>query len=472
MTAATTGAPLPVDVGSLSDDELVTAMTRARRQASQAQAAELSAVAELARRRRAETVDAATVEVISPEDYLLDEVAAALTLTARSAADLVDFATALAQRLPGTLAALGAGDIDYCKARTLWHGTRLIDTALTARVEYAVLPKAGEQTTGEIRAKIRRLIRRLDPEAFDRRRRAAEEQRRVELTGDDNGTAHLSGCDLPATAAASAFDRVNAIATAIRADGDTRAIDQLRADVFLGLLDGSHTFPEPARRTRQDAPSERAWTGLDDLTAAGIARVARDALDRLTTRAPDPHHGRTGTIPTAPTAREGSGPPGGRLPECHHNIAVLIQQAGQRISAALTDLKRPWCSTAHTAARPADRHATATRDPSGRHAGDAPERHGAAGYRPPAAMRRLIEDRDGRCGYPGCRRPARRADIDHTIPYDKGGPTCPCNLSVLCRRHHTLKQTKGWNLVQIWPGVLLWITPTGHWHIVAPTDRE
>jgi hypothetical protein len=25
---------------------------------------------------------------------------------------------------------------------------------------------------------------------------------------------------------------------------------------------------------------------------------------------------------------------------------------------------------------------------------------------------------------------------------------------------------------QLWPGVFLWITPTGHWHIVTPIDRE
>jgi hypothetical protein len=87
-------------------------------------------------------------------------------------------------------------------------------------------------------------------------------------------------------------------------------------------------------------------------------------------------------------------------------------------------------------------------------------------------MRRIIEERDGRCRYPGCRRPARRADIDHTIPHQRGGPTCPCNLSALCRRHHKLKQTKGWKLQQLWPGVFLWITPTGHWHIVTPVDRE
>jgi hypothetical protein len=426
MTSPASEAPIGVDVAELSDGELIAAMTMARRQASRAQAAELAAVAELARRRRTEAAGPARVEALSPEDYLIDEISSALTLTAHSAADLVDFATTLSRRLPATLSALGSGDIDYCKARTLWHGTQLIDDTLAARVEALVLPKAGEHTTGEIRAKIRRLVKQLDPDAYQRRRKKAEQQRRVELTADEAGTAHLTGCDLPANAAASAYNRVNAIAVARRADGDTRSIDQLRADVFLGLLRGGRDFPDTPAPTAvdQEPPADRAWTALDDLTAAAIAHTARDALDRLT----------------------------GQPPERHRDLAALLQRAGERISASLTDLKIPWCAAGHPAAA------------SGGHQG--------IGYRPPAAIRLLIEQRDARCRYPGCRHPARRADIDHTHPYDKGGPTCPCNLSVLCRRHHKLKQTKGWKLIQLWPGVLLWITPTGHWRIITPTDRE
>lgn len=119
-------------------------------------------------------------------------------------------------------------------------------------------------------------------------------------------------------------------------------------------------------------------------------------------------------------------------------------QAAERIRESLAPLKTQWC--------------TPYRDRNG--------------YRPTAAMRCLIEARDRRCCYPGCRRPVRHCDADHTIPFGKGGPTCPCNLAMLCRRHHVLKQTRKWRAEQIWPGVILWITPTGHWTITAPADRE
>jgi hypothetical protein len=40
----------------------------------------------------------------------------------------------------------------------------------------------------------------------------------------------------------------------------------------------------------------------------------------------------------------------------------------------------------------------------------------------------------------------------------------------LCRRHHRLKQDPDWELFQLWPGVLLWVSPTGHWYLATPDD--
>ncbi|HEY1619986.1 MAG TPA: HNH endonuclease signature motif containing protein [Streptosporangiaceae bacterium] len=82
-------------------------------------------------------------------------------------------------------------------------------------------------------------------------------------------------------------------------------------------------------------------------------------------------------------------------------------------------------------------------------------------YRPPATIRDLIEARDQTCRFPGCRQPAWRGDLDHTTPYHHGGPTCPCNLGPLCRRHHQLKQEQHWTLTQTQPGTFHWKTPAG-----------
>ncbi|KRB74959.1 hypothetical protein ASE01_16415 [Nocardioides sp. Root190] len=39
---------------------------------------------------------------------------------------------------------------------------------------------------------------------------------------------------------------------------------------------------------------------------------------------------------------------------------------------------------------------------------------------------------------------AVKCDIDHEIPHHTGGPTCPCNLDPLCRRHHRAKTFSQW----------------------------
>jgi hypothetical protein len=94
-------------------------------------------------------------------------------------------------------------------------------------------------------------------------------------------------------------------------------------------------------------------------------------------------------------------------------------------------------------------------------------RHQSAGYRPPATLRHRVKTRSPRCGFPGCRRPARRCDDDHTITHHQGGKTCECNLYPLCRHHHRCKQAPGWHLAQPRPGVLVWTTPSGRQHTIT-----
>ena len=87
--------------------------------------------------------------------------------------------------------------------------------------------------------------------------------------------------------------------------------------------------------------------------------------------------------------------------------------------------------------------------------------HAAAGYRIPARLRALVEARDQYCGFPVCRRPAAECDLDHTIPYHRGGRTCSCDLSAECRHHHRMKTLTRWRLGQPRPGELVWVTPAG-----------
>ena len=89
-------------------------------------------------------------------------------------------------------------------------------------------------------------------------------------------------------------------------------------------------------------------------------------------------------------------------------------------------------------------------------------------YRPSARLQHLVCIRRSTCTFPGCRQPARRCDIDHTLAFDHGGLTCLCNLGPLCRRHHRCKQAEGWNLTQATPGEFLWTTPSGRQYTTKP----
>jgi hypothetical protein len=92
----------------------------------------------------------------------------------------------------------------------------------------------------------------------------------------------------------------------------------------------------------------------------------------------------------------------------------------------------------------------------------------SSAYRPPPRLKEYIAARDLTCRFPTCRQPAWRGDLDHTIPHDKGGLTCRCNLGGLCRTHHRIKQHLGWNLHQTAPGIFRWRTPAGRIFSATP----
>jgi hypothetical protein len=92
-------------------------------------------------------------------------------------------------------------------------------------------------------------------------------------------------------------------------------------------------------------------------------------------------------------------------------------------------------------------------------------------YRVPPRIREDVIARDQTCRSPTCGQPAWRGDLDHTIPYHRGGRTCRCNLGGFCRGHHRLKQQAGWTVAQPRPGVFEWTTPAGRTYTVSP-DRH
>ncbi|MFI5068420.1 MAG: DUF222 domain-containing protein [Streptosporangiales bacterium] len=227
---------------------------------SWAQARELAAVAELARRRG---VALAPQPGRPPADQLKanfapNEIALALTLTGCSADYWMSLAVSLDSRLPATLATLAGGKIDLARAKLIDQYTTVLDDDQARMVEARVLPKAERQTTGQLRAALLRAVLAVDPAAAERRRKEAERNARVELTGEPEGTASLLGRFLPAAQASAAWSRIDMIAKALEDSGAAGGIDLLRAQVLLRLLLGQPPSP-PAEDT--PASPDRAGPG-------------------------------------------------------------------------------------------------------------------------------------------------------------------------------------------------------------------
>ncbi|GAA0280769.1 HNH endonuclease signature motif containing protein [Actinomadura nitritigenes] len=399
----------------LTDGELLE-VAAARRQTSWAQARELAAIAELAG-RRAVGGSEDDPRVLTSHESVTDEVAAALTVTGNAAATLVRLAERLAVELPGTREALEAGRIDLAKARVICDVTESLPADAAERLETAALEKAPAQTSGQLRRRITRMARHLAPEAVEERKRDAVRGRRLEVWDNSSGTANLALCDLPLEDAHAVYNKISAAARGLKHEGDARSLGILRVELAPRLLSGAE-LPDAARALLVEEPGAAEELSApqvdDDVAVPALAAMVERRLAHVRARV---------SLDALP---------------------VAVRRAAQRIHDELAERRDAVCQ------------------------GD-DEEHGRPGYRPPAALRREVEERHGTCVFPSCNQPSRRCDLDHTISW-RPGPTCRCNLAPLCRRHHRLKQSPGWSLFQIWPGLLIWTTPAGAWYIVRP-DR-
>jgi len=160
-------------------------------------------------------------------------------LTRRAAESDLDLAASLRDRLPLVLEALRVGRIDLRRAWVIVQGTSHLDVSEARAVGDRILEVAATRTTGQIRAIIRRLCLDADPDEAERRYRHTLEERAVEAELGTDSTATITASELPPERVAAVMDRLTRLARSLRRDGEERTIDQLRADVFLDLLEGN-----------------------------------------------------------------------------------------------------------------------------------------------------------------------------------------------------------------------------------------
>jgi Domain of unknown function (DUF222) len=476
LDTATPGAVLAalaedahIVLDQIDDDCLIGLIRTWRRLASWVQAREIAAVTELARRCPADGLPG------SGHEYVADELAAALTLTVRTAQGERDLAWALSTVLPATLNALEQGRIDLPRAKVIAAGTSELTPAHAAAVEAAVLPNAPGLTTGQLRAAVARAVLAADPDAATRQREAAQARAYVSCWTGQSGSGHLEGHDLPSAQTLAADARISQIAAAWKAQGALGGLDLLRAHAYLALLLGHDITSPPVSllppgrpdvpaagpqipaglRRGGTAPEVTPGPALPPLAGVINLTVPLSTLVGLS-QAPGEV---TGTGPVDPaTARELVWSTAGHPGTCWQ---LTVTAPSGRAVAHGTSRHQRVPSTGWSVTLAAEPIA----------AGSCDHRHKESGYRPSPALQRLIRARNVTCCFPGCRRPARRCDLDHVIAFDDGGPTCECNLAPLCRRHHRLKQAEGWLLTQPSPGVLVWLTPAGRRYTTMPSQH-
>ena len=425
-------------------------------------------------------------------------------LTRRAADTQFWLAHDLLTRLPAVHAAMDAGALDEPRARVFSEWTTELHPEQARALAEELLPRAARLTTGQLIEQIKKLAITVDPEWARRRYEQAVADRKVVGYRNPDGSANLSGCNLPVHRVAAASGHIDALAKAVKRAGDGRPIDHIRADLFLGMTDGT-------------------YSGLDDAEIINQLLVAGDVGEFGD---PSDHHhddARTGAAPLAPPGGSGPVVPGGAGMELRVRLSTLLEQDQYPAELAgwgpvHAELARELATTLGAAEwrfvitdeQGQLRHCGITRSrPTGTptrmadcpaivelaipattlhalredlaglggwaevvtdllrqmergtagdeyYAGDAHRRA------PGAGLRRYLEIRDRSCTMIGCRAPARTADKDHTVDHGHGGPTTGPNLGDACRHDHRLKHEGGWRLHQPQPGHFHWTSRLGH----------
>lgn len=215
------------------------------------------------------------------------ELRPALTLTRRAAEGLVHLAEDLCLRLPDVFEALRKGQIDIRKARIIRDALTVLDADTAREAASQILEIAPRSTTGQLAARLARLVIDIDPEGARDRYETRVDERQVHCDPDADGTARLVGERLPVDRANAAMRRIDRLARRLKAGGDPRPIDQIRADLYLAILNGETGSGEMGEGGVVDLRVDLATlAGLDEHAGEipGWGPVVSDVARQITER--------------------------------------------------------------------------------------------------------------------------------------------------------------------------------------------
>jgi len=401
---------------SLDDGGVVASMGVASREENAACARRLEAMGELYARRAPEDDVERMDWAIDGHENIVAEISAELHVSRGRARGQLGYAIDLREKLPRVMGVFKTGVIDMRMVIALVNRVGLIkEPTLMARLD-AVLatwaPRWMRLSGPKLEERVDWWVERVDP-AGRRVPNPQPEDRYVDIWPTDSGLAEIEA-RLRGSDGAVLDRRLDALAGGVCRD-DPRSRRQRRADA-LGALAAGLSELRCECESAQCAAAQRP---------TGTSIVIHVLAEQPTVTG-------TGGLP-------GYVPGFGPLP-----VNAVRDLAG---TAKLKPLNIP-----HPATR------------------------SEPGYRPSAALAEFVRCRDLTCRFPGCEQPAEFCDIDHTVPYQVGGPTHPSNLKLLCRCHHLLKTfwtgSGGWADKQLPDGTVVWTAPTGRTYTTKPGGQS
>ncbi|MCV7430603.1 HNH endonuclease signature motif containing protein [Mycolicibacterium bacteremicum] len=484
----------------LSDEALTSAITAETQAEAAAAARRLALIAEATARWCDDEDDASALKLIDGWAHAKAQVGAACNLGPHGANTQMRIGVALRERLPRTAAVFGTGAISAKVISAITWRTHLVtDPDALASIDAGIAENAhgfGMLSENALTAAVDFWVHKYDPLAVIRSKTAAKD-RYIEFGDKDDPDGVVSFWGRMRTTDAKITDaRADELADGVCAN-DPRTKRERRVDAIAALAAGAD------RLTCLCGDSSCAGSGKDPRSGAVTIYVltgqnpdAGEGAEPATGPGPDgpapstPEDTRDEAAPEAEGPDEPAAEPGTEAPS-RPPAAPAAQTPGP---AAAGRPVHPGPPTTPTPERPPAAPA-ARSTPPGAGAGISldgaiipahlltelintgakvrplsnPAELGSENrYRPSAKLSAYVRMTAMTCAFPGCGRPAHKADLDHLTPWPAGA-THPGNLRPYCREHHLIKTLNtGWAPAAHADGSTTWTAPTGHTYTTRP----